>query len=244
LGVSGADVLNSRVKCIGLIGGITPEATVEYYRQLIASYRTQKSDGSYPSILINSINLTKLLSFVLAGEFETLTDYLVSEVAKLARAGADFALLTSSTSHIVFQQVRNRAPVPLISLVEAACEQAQALGLTRVGLIGTRYTMQGQFFTDVFSKVDIAIVVPRADEQVYIHDKYMSELANAVFLPETRAGFMGIAQRLIDRDAIQGLILGGTELPLILRDYKPGIPVLDTVRIHVEKAISRVLSAG
>jgi aspartate racemase len=235
-------VQGDSVRTVGLIGGITPESTVEYYRQLVASYRAQKQDGSYPSIVINSINLAKLLSFVTAGELDALIDYLVSEVAKLARAGADFALFTSNTPHMVFEEIRDRCPIPLISIVEAACEHARALGLTRLGLFGTRFTMQGRFYADVFSKAGIAIVVPDESEQAYIHDKYMSELANAIFLPETRAGLMAIAQQLVHRNRIQGLILGGTELPLIVGDCDFSVPLLDTVRIHVQKAIARLLS--
>ena len=231
-------------RSIGLIGGIAPESTIEYYRQIIASYREQEPDGSYPSIVINSINMKKLLSLVAAGQFDALTDFLVGEVQKLARAGVDFALLTSNTPHIVFQEVLQRSPIPLISIVEAACERANALGLTRVGLFGTRSTMQGRFYADVFSRVKVAIVVPRDDEQAYIHDKYMRELVHGVCMPETRAGLLAIARRLIDRDRIQGLILGGTELPLILGGSDAGVPLLDTMRLHVEKAVARLLASG
>ena len=192
--------------------------------------------------MINSINLTKLLSLVAVGQFDALTDYLVGAVQKLARAGADFALLTSNTPHIVFQEVRERSPIPLISIVEVTCERAHSLGLTRVGLFGTRFTMQGSFYANVFSKENIAILSPSEDEQAYIHDKYMGELVNAVFLPETRAGLLAIARRMVDREQIQGLILGGTELPLILGSSEAGIPLLDTMRIHVEKAIAQLLA--
>ncbi len=230
------------MRTVGLIGGITPESTVEYYRQLVASYRAQKQDGSYPSVVINSIDLARLLSLVTAGELDALIDYLVGEVAKLARAGADFALFTSNTPHIVFEEIRDRSAIPLISIVEAACEHARALGLRRLGLFGTRFTMQGRFYADVFSKAGIAIVVPHESEQAYIHDKYMTELANAVFLPETRAGLMAIAQQLVDRDGIQGLVLGGTELPLIVRECDSTVPLVDTLSIHVQKAIARLLA--
>jgi len=231
------------MKTVGIIGGIGPESTVEYYRLTIASYREQKQDGSYPSILINSIDLKKMLDLIGANELAKVTEYLVDEVQRLARAGADFGLLASNTPHIVFDEIRRQSPIPLVSIVEATCEAAQALGLKRVGLFGTRFTMQGRFYPDVFSKEGITLAVPEQDEQDYIHDKYMSELVNGIILPETRERLLMIVDRLKERQGIQGLILGGTELPLILRDVLDrGIPFLDTTKIHVKRIVAQLLS--
>jgi aspartate racemase len=206
------------MKTVGIIGGIAPESTIEYYRLIIASYREQKQDGSYPAILINSIDLKKMLDLIEAGALGEVTTYLVGEVQKLASAGADFGLLASNTPHIVFDEIRRRSPIPLISIVEATCTTAKALGLKRVGLFGTRFTMQGRFYPDVFSTEGITLVLPDEDEQAYIHEKYLGELVNGIFLPETRERLLKIVDRLREREAIDGLILGGTELPLILSD--------------------------
>jgi aspartate racemase len=228
---------------VGIIGGIGPESTVEYYRLLIAAYREKKPDGSYPSIIINSIDLKKLLDLVATNQLTTATDYLVEEVNRLSSAGADFGALASNTPHIVFEGIRERSPIPLISIVESACDAAQGLGLKRVGLFGTRFTMQGQFYPDVFSRAGITIALPEEDEQDYIHEHYMSELVNGIFLPETRGRLLGIANRLQTRQNIEGLILGGTELPLILRETEHnGIPFLDTTRIHVDRIVTKLLS--
>lgn len=231
------------METVGIIGGVGPESTVEYYRLIIASYRAQKRDGSYPPIIINSIDLKKMLDLIGANELAEVTDYLVGEVRKLARGGAHFGLLASNTPHIVFEEIRRRSPIPLISIVESTCEAAQALGLERVGLFGTRFTMQGRFYAEVFSSVGIQIIVPGEEEQAYIHDKYMGELVAGIILPETRARLLAIVERLREQERIQGLILGGTELPLILRDVPAsGIPFLDTTGIHVERIVARLLS--
>jgi aspartate racemase len=231
------------MKTVGLIGGIAPESTIEYYRSIIASYREQKQDGSYPTIVINSIDLRKMLDLVEANKLTKLIEYLVGEIHKLARAGADFGVLASNTPHVVFDEIRRQPPIPLISIVEAAGEAAQALGLKRAGLFGTRFTMQGRFYPEVFSKAGITLAVPEPDEQAYIHDKYMRELVNGVFLPETRERLLAIVDRMKERHGIQGLILGGTELPLLLRDdTSSGIPFLDTTKIHVERIVARLLS--
>ncbi len=148
------------MKTIGIIGGIGPESTIEYYRLIIASYVERRPDGSYPSIIINSIDLKKLLDLVVANELANLTEFLVSEIQRLARAGAECGLVAANTPHIVFDEVRRQSPIHLISIVEATCEAAKAMGLRKLGLFGARYTMQGRFYPDVFSEEGIALVVP------------------------------------------------------------------------------------
>lgn len=231
------------MKTVGIIGGIGPESTVEYYRLIIASYREQKQDGRYPSVLINSVDLKKILDLVGADELAMLTEYVVGEVQKLARAGADFGALASNTPHIVFDDIRRQSPIPLISIVEATCGAAQALGLKKAGLFGTRFTMQGRFYPEVFSKAGITLAVPEQEEQACIHDKYMSELVHGIVQPETRERLLAIVDRMKDREGIQGVVLGGTELPLILRDVQgKGIPFLDTTKIHVKRIVAHLLS--
>jgi len=230
------------MKTVGIIGGVAPESTIEYYRLIIASYREKKRNGSYPPIIINSIDMKKMLDFITSKDLAGVTEYLLGEVRKLEQAGADFGLLASNTPHIVFEDIRRQSPLPLISIVEAACEAAHASKLRKVGLFGTRFTMQGRFYPEVFSRQGIGLIVPGSEDQEYIHEKYMSELVNGVFLAETRERLLAIVERMKERDGIQGLVLGGTELPLILRDVSDrGIPFLDTTRIHVERVIAHML---
>ena len=231
------------MKTIGIIGGLGPESTIEYYRLLIAAYVERIPDGSYPSIIINSIDLKKLLEMVAANELAKLTEYLVSEIQRLARAGAECGLVAANTPHIVFDEVRRQSPIPLISIVEATCDAAKALGLRKLGLFGARFTMQGRFYPDVFSKEGIALAIPDETDRAYIHHIYFSELVKGTVLPETRERLFTIVDRLKERERIQGLILGGTELSLILRDATvQGIPVLDTSKIHAKAIVAEALA--
>jgi len=231
------------MKTVGIIGGLGPESTVEYYRLIIASYRERKQDGHYPRIIINSIDLTEMIALIEANELARIAERLVGEIRKLERAGADFGLLASNTPHIVFDEVRRQSPIPLLSIVEAAREAAKTLGLKKVGLFGTRFTMQARFYPDVFSRDGMTIVLPDEGEQDYIHEKYMGELLKNIFLPETRERLLTIVDRMREREGIEGLVLGGTELPLILREVTDrGIPFLDTTRIHVESIVEQLLS--
>jgi aspartate racemase len=229
------------VKTLGIVGGIGPESTIEYYRSLIAAYREREQDGSYPHVIINSIDMKRLVDLITANELAEVCELLAGEVRTLGRAGADFGLLAANTPHIVFDELRRRSPIPLISIVEATREAAKSMGLKRIGLFGTRFTMRAGFYRDAFSEAGMTLVVPDGGEQDYIHEKYMGELVPGVFLPETRARLLSIADRMIEREGIEGLILGGTELPLILRDETHGgIPLLDTTRIHVNAAVAQL----
>jgi aspartate racemase len=209
---------------------------------LIAAYQARRPDGSQPPVIINSIDMQTMLRLIAADALDEVTMYLAAEVAKLARAGAEIGLFASNTPHIVFDGLARRSPIPLISIVDTAYAAARSMGLTRVGLLGTRFTMQGPAYPRVFTRGGIALVVPDEPDLSYVHEKYMGELVKADFRPETRAGLLAVVDRLRSRHGIDGVVLGGTELPLILRDVNDaGIPFLDTGRIHVEAALERML---
>ncbi len=231
------------MKTLGIIGGLGPESTIDYYQRLIALYRERTGDGSYPEFIINSVNLKKGLDFMAANNLAGMADYLLEGIGKLARAGANFGLIAANTPHIVFDDVAPKSPIPLISIVEATCAAAKTQNLNRLALFGTRYTMQATFYSKVFSRQGIDLLVPEPNDQDYIHDKYMNELVPGKFLPETRAGLLSIVDRMRAKSHIDGVILAGTELPLILRDSDHNeIPFLNTTKIHVEAAVDQMLS--
>jgi aspartate racemase len=231
------------MKTLGIIGGLGPESTIDYYGKIIALYRERTGDGSYPQFIINSINMKKGLDFMEANNLAGMAEYLLEEIGKLARAGATFGLISANTPHIVFDQVASKAPIPLISIVEATCAAAKARTLKRLALFGTRYTMQATFYPKVFSREGIELLVPGMGDQTYIHDKYLDELVSGEFLSETHAALLAIVDRMKAKHDIDGVILAGTELPLILRDREhTGIPFLDTTEIHCEAALTEMLS--
>src|ERR1041384_188189 len=160
------------MKTVGIIGGIGPESTIEYYRFIIRGYRERQPDGSYPAIVINSIDLNKLVSWMEADQLAAVADYLVTAIEKLAAARVDFIAIAANTPHIVFNQVRARSPLPMISIVEATRNRAAEMGLRRLGLLGTGFTMRSRFYHEAFAEKQMEIVVPNAAEQDYIHQKY------------------------------------------------------------------------
>ncbi len=224
-----------------MIGGLGPESTIDYYRLLLARYRERVTDGSYPPILINCVDVHRMVNWVSAGEHEKIAGYMVDELARLQRGGCDFAFISANTPHIVFDDIAARAPLPLLSIVEATCDEARHMRLDRLALFGTKFTMQGSFYPKVFTREKIDLVMPTEAEQEYINDKYMNELMHGVILPQTRLRLVEIAKRLRHQERVQGIILAGTELPMILRGADAGIPFLDTTEIHVEAVLRRML---
>jgi aspartate racemase len=231
------------MKTLGIIGGLGPESTVDYYQRIIALFRERTGDKHYPEFVIVSVDLRKGLDFMDANDLSGMADYLLQAIGTLARASANFGLISANTPHIVFDEVASQSPIPLISIVEATCAAAKARELKRLALFGTRYTMQASFYPKVFSREGIELLVPEPNDQNWIHDKYFSELVPGIFLPETRAGLIAIVDRIKAKSDIDGVILAGTELPLILCDpHHNGIPFLDTTKIHVETAVDEMLS--
>jgi len=231
------------MKTLGIVGGLGPESTIEYYRFILAGYRQQRP-GTSPAIIINSLDVDYGISLLDANKLDELTDYLVSGFERLTRAGADFGLMAANTPHLVFDQVQRRSSIPLLSIVEATCEEVKRRGLRRVALLGTGFTMRGRFYPDVFARAGIDLVVPSEEERELIHDKYINELLQNIFLPETRETIFGIIHDINKRDGIDAVVLAGTELPLILREVEPraGMPFLDTTKIHVEAAVRELLT--
>lgn len=230
------------MKTLGVIGGVGPESTIDYYKQLIALYRERKPDGHYPQFVINSIDLQKGIDFLEANDLAGMADFLLGEIEKLPKAGAEFGILAANTPHIVFDELKSRLPIPFISIVEAAADYAKSTGLKRLALFGTRYTMQADFYQKVFRRTEVELVVPEPKDQDYIHEKYFGELVPGVFLPETRANLLAIVDRMRASAGIEGVLLAGTELALILRgESHNGVALLDTGKIHCQAAVTEML---
>jgi aspartate racemase len=223
---------------IGIVGGLGPEATVDYYRMIIDAYRGQ-SKGNAPEIVICSLNLS---DFPDINQRDKVIAWFADAIETLHKAGAEFAVISANTPHIVYDDLKRLSPIPLLSIVEETCRAAEKSNLKRVGLLGTRVTMSSDFYQRVFSRVKIAVVVPMPEEQDYINDKIVAEIMYNKIVDTTRQGLLKIVKRMIDDDGIEGLILGCTELPLILTKDEFGIPFLNTTKIHVDSVVRYCLS--
>jgi aspartate racemase len=230
-----------RTPAVGIVGGIGPESTIAYYRAIFLKVRER--GAGFPRIIINSIDASAMLALVPAGRYDDLATMLVGEVDALGRAGADFALIAANTPHIVFDHVRERTRLPLISIVEATRDVAVKQGLRRLALLGTRFTMDATFYQDAFDDVGIEVIAPEESERAYLHEKYMTDLFRGEIPQSTRDGIAAIVTRMMRDDRVDGVIVGGTELFPLVEDFKRlGATVLDTADIHASAAVDRLLS--
>jgi aspartate racemase len=227
------------VTTVGLVGGLGPESTIDYYRRILDACE-REDPTSAPSIVIDSLDVRRALALV-ETDRAALVDYLAASLDRLAGAGVDFAAMTANTPHVVFDELAARSRVPLVSIVEVCADEARRRGLRRPLLLGTRFTMEGAFYPGVFGRRGLSVVTPGDADRAWVHDAYVGELLRGVFRDETRQRFTALVVRLRDEQGVDGVILGGTELPLLL----PGpaiadLPVLDTTALHVAAIVGRL----
>jgi len=227
-----------KMKTIGIIGGLGPESTLDYYREIIAAFKSSHGNLQYPEILIYSMNLSEVLPLVNEKDWPGLSGILLKKIDALRRAGADFAAIASNTPHIIFHDLQSRSPIPLLSIVEATCAKAKGMGVSHAGLMGTRFVMESDCYQRVFLPEGISITLPSEEEQQFINQKLFTEIEFGIFKDSTREALLAIVGRMRETYAIDALILGCTELPLILTDNALDIPFLNTTAIHCERIVS------
>ena len=224
---------------VGIVGGLGPESTIDYYRRILEAWTTH-DPSTAPAIVIDSLDVQLGLRLV-ATDLVALAEYLLDSLRRLAAAGADFAAMTANTPHIVFDELAARSPVPLLSIVEVCAEEARRSGLRRLGLLGTRFTMDASFYPEVCARFGVAAVPPDEKERGWIHERYIGQLLKGDFRDETRREIEALVARMRRDEGIDGVILGGTELPLLLPGpVIAGVPSLDTTALHVAAIVTRL----
>lgn len=223
---------------VGLVGGLGHESTIDYYRRIHTLWARVDPAGA-PAIVIDSVDVQFALA--LLAEPRQLVNYLLGSLRRLAGAGVDFAAITANTPHIVFEQLAAVSPVPLVSIVETCADEARRSGLRHPLLLGTRFTVEAPFYYDVFARYGIEMYRLDNADRTWVHDRYMGELLVGDFRDETRQAFIALVERLRRETQIDGVILGGTELPLLLTNpHIAGLPVLDTTALHVAAIVRRL----
>jgi aspartate racemase len=225
------------MKRIGIVGGLGPESTIDYYRGIIYAFRKMQASSATPEIIIYSADVSRLMEMAEAKQWDELVEWLLERINALHRAGAQFAAIGSNTPHIVFDEVKSRSPVPMLSIVEETCLKAESLSLNKLGLMGTKFTMQSDFFQKQFHTKEMSVIVPKNDEIQIIHNKLMSEIELGIIKESTRKELLSIVKRMIDEESIEALILGCTELPMILDKEEYGIRFLNTTAIHIDSIV-------
>jgi aspartate racemase len=223
-------------KTIGLFGGTTPESTVSYYQYLTREYTRRYGDFGYPEILIHSVNFQQFLEWTQSGRWELVTEKVAATFDSLQGAGADFGLLTANTPHIIFDEVAARTSLPLLSIIEVTVAAVRESKLKNVGLLGTLTTMDSTMYPEALNAEGIRTLVPEREDRELLSRIIYEELSSGVFKEESKREYLRAIGELEERGA-QGIILGCTEIPLLVKQDDAPIPMFDTTSIHAERAL-------
>ncbi len=230
------------MKKLGLVGGMGPESTLMYYHDIVYGVQYALGRQEFPIISVESVDVFTVLRLCGEKKFAELEEYLVAAIDNLVKSGAEAVALTANTAHIVYDEVQARVDVPIVSIIEATAREAKNRGYKKVGLLGTKFTMEGNFFQKVFLSKGIEIVTPTQNDMFYVNDKIASELEMGVVKQETLCAFQSIITKMARENVIEAVILGCTELPILLNDEVSPVPCLDTVRIHVDELVKVIIS--
>jgi len=224
-------------KRIGILGGMTPESTVTYYLHIVRTYQERYGTQAYPEIVIYSVSFQQMEDWMEADQWEPVGGALADGLRRLAAAGADFAVMATNTMHLLFDRLERASPLPLLSIMDATGRAIERAGLRTVGLLGTRFTMEKPFYADGLARRGIRTIVPERDEREDIHRIIMRELSHGELRDESRRRYLEIIANLVKQGA-RGVVLGCTEIPLLVRPEHTTIPVFDTAVLHAEEALA------
>lgn len=228
------------MKKLGLIGGMGPESTIPYYHDIVHGVHARA--GRFPLMSIESVDVFHVLRLESEGRLDELADYLSVAIERVANAGAEVGALCANTPHIVFEELQARSVIPLVSIVDACRDEARRREFSKLGLLGTMPTMEGDFYHRAFRAAGMELAVPDADDRRYVARKISEELEFGILREDTRVGLASVVRRMRDEEGIQAVVLGCTELPLILNDGVTCVPCLDTINIHVASLIETILA--
>jgi aspartate racemase len=229
------------MKKLGLVGGMGPESTIPYYHDIVYGVQNKVGKKFFPNMTIESVNVFDVLNMCERKEYEQLVNYLMMAINNLKASGADFIALSANTPHIVFDELNKRSNIPLVSIIEATCDEVKLRNISRVGLLGTIFTMNGEFFKKPFTKNHIEVITPTDEEKEVVNQKISQELELGIVKDETLSVFLKIIQRMKVENGIQAIILGCTELPLLFKGVKTPVDCLDTMQIHIETLVNMII---
>lgn len=225
------------MKKIGLVGGTGPESTLMYYKELNARIDWITNEAQMPDVAIESVDFRRAWRYVSSGAYDELADYLAEKVNSLRIGGAEVISLTAATMHLVFNEVQEKTGVSLVSIPKAVCEAALADGYKTVGLLGTIFTMEQDYMKRDLLDAGINVIIPDKTDRELVAKRIFEELEGGIVKESTLKEFQDIITKMHDSHGIEAVVLGCTELPLLLNSDNCPLPCLDSVDIHLETMI-------
>jgi len=234
------------MKKLGLVGGLGPMSTLMYYRDIHDKYRdnTVQSPicGDNPPMIIDSLDLAVAYDMVSRKDWDTLAEWLTASIKRLHGAGAEFAAIAANTAHIVFDEVQAASPIPVIGIVDETCKFAKAKGCEKVIVFGTGFTMASGMYEKACAKYGVKAIVPTPEDQDAIHHIIFPNLEAGIVLPEDKVRILGIAKKMLSEEGADALILGCTELPLIIEEGDLDTRLIDTTVVHIDAIVKEIIS--
>ncbi|HHQ4475654.1 aspartate/glutamate racemase family protein [Aeromonas veronii] len=231
------------MKCIGLLGGMSWESTVSYYQALNRGVRTQLGGLHSARVLLNSVDFAAIERLQHAGDWPATARLLAAEARKLQDGGADFLLIGTNTMHKVAPEIEAAIDIPLLHIADATATKLRADGITRVGLLGTRFTMEQDFYKGrLQERFGLAVLVPDEAGRERVHRVIYDELCLGEIRESSRAEYLAIIEGLAAAGA-EAVILGCTEIALLVGDARAAVPLYDTTAIHAEAAVALALAS-
>lgn len=225
------------MKTIGVLGGMSWESSLEWYRMANQQVREQLGGFHSAPILLDSLDFAEIEALQAAGDWEGAGRILAEHAKQLELAGAEVVVLCTNTMHIVAEQIEQAISVPFIHIVDAVADAIIAAGIDTVGLLGTAFTMEQRFYRDRLEARGISVVVPGETDRAEVHRVIFEELVHGVLNDESREAYRGVIGRLVDAGA-QGVILGCTEIELLIAQADSPVPVFPTTALHVSAALA------
>ncbi len=229
------------MKTIGLLGGMSYESTLEYYRLINQDIQKRLGGSHSAKILLYSFDYAELEQLLKLNDWKQIEDRLSQEGNKLKHAGADQIALCANTVHLVAKDVEKRVGLPLIHIAEATAQKVSEKGLKKVLLLGTIYTMGSTMYSDIFKQKKIDMITPSPRDQAFIHRTIYQELIRGLFKEESKNKFLDIINHIFEEEKMDGVILGCTEIPLLIHQQDLELPLFNTLEIHVEKIVQELL---
>lgn len=230
------------MKKIGLVGGTGPESTLMYYKELNTRIDRLTDGKMMPDVCIESVNFHRVWEYVTTAQYDLLADYLEEKVNNLFAGGAGVVSLTAVTAHIVFEELEKRVKKPLVSIPRAVCKEAALNGIKKIGLLGTIFTMEQEYMKKDFYDAGIQVFIPEKPDRELIAKRIYEELERGIVKESTLLEFTEIIERMKKDYGIEAVILGCTELPLLLNSENCPIKCMDAVDIHLKKLIALAMT--
>ena len=230
------------MKTIGLIGGVSWVSTIEYYRILNQKINQQLGGESSAQMIINSVNFEEVYPMLKAGEWEAITAYMTKKAAAMKDAGAEILAIGSNTISRIGRPVAQSTGLQLVDIYECTAQAIKNKGLKKVALLGTAFTMTNPFYHEAYKQLGVETVAPNETEKTLIHEVIMVELTKAIFTEASKTAYLNIIEKMRERDQIEGVILGCTEIPLLIKQSDSELPFFDTTEIHANALIEAALA--